>query len=71
MKAAFDGGFDPRGPGERSCTRPRVSDEDFLRTIRRDLVAVYTDVLRAPIPSRVAAVLASLENAVLPPTLRV
>jgi hypothetical protein len=71
MKAAFDGGFDPRGPGERSCTRPRVSDEDFLRTIRDDLAAVYTDVLHAPIPSRVAAVLARLENAVLPPTLRV
>ena len=68
MKPAFDGGFDPRGSGQRSCTRPRVSDEDFLRTIRRDLAAVYTDVLRAPIPSRVAAVLASLENAVLPPT---
>jgi hypothetical protein len=71
MKAAFDGGFEPREPGERSCTRPRVSDEDFLRTIRHDLAAVYTDVLRAPIPSRVAAILASLENAVLPPTLRV
>jgi hypothetical protein len=70
MKVAFDGGFDPCGPGERSCTRPRVSDEDFLRTIRHDLAAVYTDVLRTPIPSRVAAVLASLENAVLPPTLR-
>ena len=71
MKAAFDGGFDPRGPGERSRTRPRVSDEDFLRPIRDDLAAVYTDVLHAPIPSRVAAVLVSLENAVLPPTLRV
>jgi hypothetical protein len=72
MKAAFDGGFDPRGRRERSCTPPpRVSDEDFLRTIRHDLAAVYTDVLRAPIPARVAAVLASLENAVLAPTLRV
>jgi hypothetical protein len=70
MKAAFDGGFDPPGPGEPSSTRPRVSDEDFLRTIRHDLAAVYTEVLRAPIPGRVAAVLASLEDAVLPSTLR-
>ena len=70
MKAAFDGGFDPREPGQRSCTPPRVSDEDFLRAIRHDLAAVYTEVLRAPIPTRVAAVLANLENAVLPPALR-
>ena len=44
----------------------RVSDEDFLRNIRRDLAAVYIDVLREPIPDRIAAVLTSLEAALQP-----
>jgi hypothetical protein len=48
----------------------RMSDDDLLRNIRHDLLAVYTDVLGTPIPNRVAAALASLEKALLPPALR-
>ena len=34
----------------------RRSDEDLLRTIGRDLAALYADVLHAPIPEGIAAV---------------
>jgi hypothetical protein len=36
--------------------RKRRSDEEFLRTIGRDLAALYSDVLHAPIPERIAAI---------------
>ncbi len=57
-----------RGSDERPSTvRTRVSDEDLLKTVRRDLVSVYTDVLCKPIPDRLAATLAHLEAAVKTP----
>ena len=59
MLAAVDSWSDSRG----DLDRPAVSDEDLLQAIRRDLAAVYTDVLRAPIPDGIAAVLSRLENA--------
>ncbi len=46
--------------------RGRVSDDDLLQTIRRDLAAVYTDVLRLPIPDAIAAVLNRLESTFRP-----
>jgi hypothetical protein len=36
--------------------RKRRSDEDLLRTIGRDLASLYSDVLHAPIPERIAAI---------------
>ena len=49
MLAAVDGWTDPASDLDRSP----VSDEDLFRTIRRDLAAVYTDILR--IRSRTAS----------------
>jgi hypothetical protein len=70
MTAALDVLVEPDDTLEPSFAPRRISDEDLLRNIRHDLSAVYTDVLGTPIPNRVAAVLASLENALLPPALR-
>lgn len=44
----------------------RVSDDELLRTVWRDLGAVYTDILREPIPDRLAAVLDRLESTFQP-----
>lgn len=46
--------------------RSRVSDQDLLRSIGHDLAAVYTDVLRLPIPDGIAAVLSRLETSFQP-----
>jgi hypothetical protein len=70
MTAALDNFVDPDGTSEPSFAPRRISDEDLLRNIRHDLSVVYTDVLCTPIPNRIAAVLANLENALLPPALR-
>jgi hypothetical protein len=62
MQAAAEGGAGKdagRGPDGA-----RLSEDDFLRAIRRDLASVYTEVLGTPIPDRVATVLRSLEAAV-------
>ena len=68
--ALFSPSHKSRAEGGTRC--PRVSDEDLLKSILHDLAAVYTDVLRTPIPGRVAAVLSSLETALQPSnTLRV
>ncbi|MDF2972549.1 MAG: hypothetical protein K0R61_2999 [Microvirga sp.] len=40
--------------------RKRRSDEDLLRTIGRDLAALYSDVLHAPIPEGIAEVASRL-----------
>ncbi len=45
----------------RDVDRGRVSDEALLQTICHDLAAVYTEVLRVPIPDSVATILSLLE----------
>jgi hypothetical protein len=66
MLARSDVLIDGIADAEPSRGKTRVSDEDFLRTVRRDLAAVYTDVLREPIPDRIASVLTSIEAAFQP-----
>lgn len=51
--------------GSRVVDPSRVSDEDLLHSIGHDLAAVYTDVLRLPVPDRIAEVVSRLETTVL------
>ena len=49
----------------RDCAAPNVlnvlSDEELLATIRRDMRAIYSDVLHEPLPKDLAAALYRLE----------
>jgi hypothetical protein len=47
---------DPHTERTIDLDRKRRSDEDLLRTIGRDLAALYSEVLHAPIPEGIAAV---------------
>ncbi len=46
-----------------------ISDDELLAAIRRDLRSIYSDVLREPLPEKLAAVLLRLElqSCVSPP----
>ncbi len=52
----------PSNTGSVDADRSRMSDQDLLVAISHGLTAVYTDVLRLPIPDGVAAVLNRLES---------
>jgi len=40
-----------------------MSDEDLLRTIGEDLRSLYADVIRQPLPPKIKAALARIDNA--------
>ncbi len=56
-------------PTTRQKERPLLSDDELLAVITRDLKAVYSDIIRQPLPKELAAVLQRLEmRPAAPPT---
>ena len=49
-------------PATRQKERPLLSDDELLAVITRDLKAVYSDIIRQPLPKELAAVLQRLET---------
>jgi hypothetical protein len=41
----------------------RISDEELLRTIGEDLRSFYVDIIRQPLPSKIEAALARIDQA--------
>ena len=39
-----------------------ISDEELLRTISNDLRSFYTDIVRQPLPAKIKAVLARIDD---------
>ncbi|MET0529845.1 MAG: hypothetical protein ABW003_16185 [Microvirga sp.] len=39
-----------------------ISDEELLRTIGNDLRSFYTDIVRQPLPAKIKAVLARIDD---------
>ncbi len=54
----------PRSALEGAGLRADAVDHDLLRRIGQDLRSVYGDILDAPLPDRVARLLARLDDAV-------
>ncbi len=48
-------------PTTRQKERPLLSDDELLAVITRDLKAVYSDIIRQPLPKELAAALRRLE----------
>jgi hypothetical protein len=48
-------------PTTRQKERPLLSDDELLAVITRDLKAVYSDIIRRPLPKELAAALQRLE----------
>ena len=48
-------------PATRQKERPLLSDDELLAVITRDLKAVYSDIIRQPLPKELAAALKRLE----------
>ncbi len=48
-------------PTTRQKEPPLLSDDELLAVITRDLKAVYSDIIRQPLPKELAAVLQRLE----------
>jgi hypothetical protein len=49
-------------PATRQKERPLLSDDELLAVITRDLKAVYSDIIRQPLPKELAAALQRLER---------
>ena len=49
-------------PATRQKERPLLSDDELLAVITRDLKAVYSDIIRRPLPKELAAALQRLET---------
>ncbi len=49
-------------PTTRQKERPLLSDDELLAVITRDLKAVYSDIIRRPLPKELAAALQRLET---------
>ena len=49
-------------PTTRQKEPPLLSDDELLAVITRDLKAVYSDIIRQPLPKELAAVLQRLET---------
>jgi hypothetical protein len=47
---------------EPTNTLSLLSDDELLATINRDLRAIYSDIIRQPLPTQLAAVLKRLET---------
>ncbi len=45
-----------------SARRERASDAELLAAITRDLRAIYSDIIREPLPDDLAAALSRLES---------
>ncbi len=50
---------------EPTNTLSLLSDDELLATINRDLRAIYSDIIRQPLPTQLAAVLKRLETRAL------
>ena len=48
-------------PTTRQKEPPLLSDDELLAVITRDLKAVYSDIIRQPLPKELAAALQRLE----------
>ncbi len=48
-------------PATRQKEPPLLSDDELLAVITRDLKAVYSDIIRQPLPKELAAALQRLE----------
>lgn len=51
----------PRGPSDPDCPE-KASDAELLAAITRDLRAIYSDIIREPLPEGLAAALRRLES---------
>ncbi len=49
-------------PATRQKEPPLLSDDELLAVITRDLKAVYSDIIRRPLPKELAAALQRLET---------
>jgi hypothetical protein len=49
-------------PTTRQKEPPLLSDDELLAVITRDLKAVYSDIIRRPLPKELAAALQRLET---------
>ncbi|HEX2555056.1 MAG TPA: NepR family anti-sigma factor [Microvirga sp.] len=47
--------------------REKASDAELLAAITRDLRAIYSDIIREPLPDSLAAALRRLESRAAPP----